>query len=471
MHLRFLVVVLFFSFSLLAQKHQKFLDAGIKLMNEEKYEDALVQLKSAVSAGSKVAETYYQRGRCYLNLGKNEEALKDLIKATELDPKAIYYNTRGLAYENLNDTLRAHSDYGIAISKDSTNSQFYYNMARILDMEQLPKAALPFINRAILKNPADGNNYITKGQILQELKDTVGAIAAYNTALSNDSNFYGANYALAIIYDNKEQYKLALKYVEKAIAAEVKNPEGYVEKGLILENLKDSAGALKNYSIAIDLDKNFSFAYFTRGSYYQNHNNSAAAIADFSKIIALDPNDADAYMARAECYSDTSNCAAALLDLEVAKRLTPKDPEVYFKIGICQDETRYYREAIESFNKAIALDSTANEYYYSRGNSYYNLELLDIAEKDYMKALKLDSTDAGPYFNLGNIHFDKKEFDVAISYYDKYLTAEPKDADALVNRGICKNGLGFEKEACTDWKAAEALKSFEATENIKKFCK
>lgn len=471
MHFRSLLAVLFFSVSVLAQKHQKFLDAGIKLMSEEKYEDALVQLKSAVSANSKFAESYYQRGRCYLNLGKNEDAIKDLIKAIELDPKAIYYNTRGLAYENLNDTMRAHSDFGIAISKDSNNYQFYYNMGRMLEMEQHPKAALEFINSAIKKGPKDGNNYVAKGGLLQTLKDTAGAISAYNMALSNDSNFYGANYALAILYNEKNDLKKALKYIDRAIAADVKNPEPYVEKGLIMENLKDTVAALKNYTKAIELDNNYSFAYFSRGTYYQMHGNSTAAIADFTKMISLDPGDADAYMSRAECYSDTDNCASALLDLEVARKLTPNDPDVYFQIGICQDETRYYREAIESFNKAIALDSTASEYYYSRGNSYYNLELLDIAEKDYFKAVKLDSTNAGPYFNIGNIHFDKKEFDVAIGYYDKYLIAEPKDADALVNRGICKNGLGYEKDACADWKAAEALKSFEATENIKKFCK
>lgn len=471
MRLRALLICLFFSIVVSAQKHQKFLDAGIKLMSEEKYEEALAQLKSAVSAGPKVAENYYQRGRCYLNLGKNEEALKDLTKATELDPKAIYYNTRGLAYENLNDTIRAMSDYGIAISKDSTDHRFYYNMGRMLEMQQHPKAALVFVDKAIKLDPKDGNCYVTKGNLLQALKDTTGAIAAYKTALSSNDNFYGANYALSIIYNNKNQGKLALQYIDKAINADAKNPEPYVEKGLILEDLKDSVGALKNYATAIELDKNYSFAYFTRGNYYQAHGNNTAAIADFSKIIAMDATDADAYIARAECYADTSNCVAALSDLNVAKRLTPDDPAVYFQIGICQDETRYYREAIESFNKAISLDSTANEYYYSRGNSYYNLELLDMAEKDYFKALKLDSTNAGPYFNLGNIHFDKKEFDVAIGYYDKYLAITPNDADALVNRGICKNGLGYEKEACADWKAAEALKSFEATENIKKFCK
>ncbi|MBP7809184.1 MAG: tetratricopeptide repeat protein [Bacteroidia bacterium] len=441
-------------------------------MNEEKYEPALFEFNNAIKANPKFADSYYQRGRCYLYLNKNTDAKKDLDKAVELDPdKAMYYNTRGLACENLGDTLGAISNFKQAISKDSMDFRPYYNMSRTLEGQQKPKEALAFINAALQKNPADGNNYVTKGSILQALKDTVAAINVYETALRVDSNSYGANYSLSILYNEKGKFKQALKHINRAINADIKNPEGYVERGLILENLKDTVEALKNYNKAIELDNTFSFAYFTRGSYYQIHGNSTAAIADFSKMINLDPNDADAYVSRAECYSDTDNCASAILDLEVAKKLTPNDPDVHFQIGICQDETRYYREAIESFSKAISIDSTASEYFYSRGNSYYNLELLDVASKDYFQALKLDSTSAGPYFNLGNIHFDKKEFDLAIKYYDKYLLMEPKDSDALVNRGICKNGLGLEKEACEDWKAAAVLNSFEAKENLKKFCK
>src|SRR5207248_1867338 len=117
MHLRAFLICLFFSFSILAQKQQKFLDAGIKLMGEEKYELAIGELKNAINANPKFAESYYQRGRCYLNLGKNVDAKNDLDKAIELDPKkAIYYNGRGLSLENLNDTLNAISNYKQAIS-------------------------------------------------------------------------------------------------------------------------------------------------------------------------------------------------------------------------------------------------------------------------------------------------------------------------------------------------------------------
>jgi tetratricopeptide (TPR) repeat protein len=472
MRLKLLTLLAFLSAFGLAQKHQKFLEEGMRLMNEEKYEPALAEFKKAIAANPKFAESYYQRGRCYMNLGKFTDARTDLGLAIDLDSKkAAYYNLRGIACENLNDTVNALKDYSTAVLVNNTDPAAFANLSRISAAQGKQQDALGQINTAIRLGPKEKSYYVSKGDLLQALKDTSGAINAYKEALNSDSSFYAANYALAILYNEKEKFKEALMYVERAISTEVNNPEGYVEKGLILENMKDSVGALKNYNKALELDKNFSFAYFTRGNYYQAHGNSTAAIADFSKLISLDPNDADAYISRAECYSDTDNCAQAIIDLEAAKKINPNDPEIYFQIGICQDETRYFREAIESFNKAITIDSLNSSYYYSRGNSYYILEQLDLAQKDYFKALKVDSTNTGAYFNLGNIHFDRKEFDKAIPYYDKYLKMEPKDADAMVNRGICKQGLGNNKEACEDWKTASAAGNFEAKENLKKFCK
>src|ERR1044071_2437204 len=84
MRLKLLFICIIFSFVVPAQKQQKFFDAGMKLISEEKYELAIGELKNAIAANPKFAESYYQRGRCYLNLGKNADAKKDLDKAIEL---------------------------------------------------------------------------------------------------------------------------------------------------------------------------------------------------------------------------------------------------------------------------------------------------------------------------------------------------------------------------------------------------
>lgn len=458
--------------SLFAQKDIKFIQDGTSLLEQGQYEKALVEFKNAVNANSKNPEAYYQRGRCFLYLNNFTEAKRDLDKAIELAPNtAAYYNLRGAAYENMGDTVNAVKNYNKTIGIDSTDARGYISLARVFEAQNKHEDAIRIADLGIKKSVNQLTLFVIKGNVLQSLKDTTKAISAYKLALKKDSLMFGSNYALALICFERNKPKEALRFIENAIKGEPENGDGYIEKALILEELNDTIGAIAAYNKAVSIDSLNTFAYFTRGIYYKSHGNSAAAILDFSKVIRIDPTDADAYLSRGESFADTSNCEVALKDFEKAKKLTPNDPEVYFHIGLCQDETRYYREAIETFNYAIKLDSTNTQYFYSRGNTKYNLELLDDAKKDYFKALQLDSTNTGPLFNLGNIHFDRKEYENAIKYYDRYLAIETKDADAMVNRGICKNALGFEKDACEEWKKAAELGNFDAKENMKKFCK
>jgi tetratricopeptide (TPR) repeat protein len=471
MRASFFILVLFSALAGFGQKYVKSHIMGVKLFEEKRFEEAAKEFSYAISQKAG-AESYYYRGRCYLYFGKNKEAKKDFDKAVELDnKKSDYHNLRGVAAENLGDSLSAISSYMSAISADSTNFKPYNNLARAYEARRNYKEALRFIERSIKHAPKDAENYFIKGSILEATGDTAMAISAYEYSLQLDSMYAGPAYVLSYLYNSKKDYTKAIKYAEKVMRIDPKNADAYNEKGRAEEALHDSLGALKSYNRAIELDPKNTFAYYNRGNLYSYLGMNLAAIYDFSKIITLDPNDADAFYSRAECFADTGNYASALSDLEMAKKLNPKDPDIYFQIGICQDETRFYREAIESYNTAIKLDSLNEGYYYSRGNTYYNLEDLDNAHKDYLKALQLDSTETAPYFNLGNIHFDKKEFELALPYYDKYLKNNPKDGDAYVNRGICLKELGKTREACVDWNKAATLNSNEAKENLKKFCK
>ena len=83
MYLRVLLICLCFSISALAQKQQKFLDAGLKLISEEKYELAIGELKNAIAANPKFAESYYQRGNTSTLVSLSNNYENDLIRAAE----------------------------------------------------------------------------------------------------------------------------------------------------------------------------------------------------------------------------------------------------------------------------------------------------------------------------------------------------------------------------------------------------
>ena len=91
--------------------------------------------------------------------------------------------------------------------------------------------------------------------------------------------------------------------------------------------------------------------------------------------------------------------------------------------------------AIEDFDKAIDLNPLFVFAYNDRGNAYHAKGDLDRAIEDYNDAIKLNSDFAAPYNNRGNIYAEKGELDRAIEDYTKAITLTPELANPYYNRG------------------------------------
>ena len=88
---------------------------------------------SAIIADSNTSEdnleaAYVARGRAYDQFEKWDEALADLTKATELNPRdANAWSNRGAVNEHCSDPEMAVKDYDKSISLDPKNAGTYFN--------------------------------------------------------------------------------------------------------------------------------------------------------------------------------------------------------------------------------------------------------------------------------------------------------------------------------------------------------
>lgn len=93
--------------------------AGLALLKERKYEEALQEFSQAVESLPTYGEALNNRGVLYAYSGKYDLAIADFSKAIELDPKlADAYNNRGVAYAYLGEYDRAIADFTKAIEID-----------------------------------------------------------------------------------------------------------------------------------------------------------------------------------------------------------------------------------------------------------------------------------------------------------------------------------------------------------------
>lgn len=87
-------------------------ERGSKLMNENKYGDAITDFDKAISLNPTNAHYYFQRGFAYLELGNPKQCLEDLNEAIALEPKnEQFYTGRAIAKRELGNQKEAIDDF------------------------------------------------------------------------------------------------------------------------------------------------------------------------------------------------------------------------------------------------------------------------------------------------------------------------------------------------------------------------
>ena len=207
-------------------------------------------------------------GLSYMGLGKNEQAIRHLSNAIEIEDNALRRNNRGDVYMMTGQCDKASEDARAALAMEPVKGDRFHT-----DME--------------------------------------------------------ANLILAICHSRQGQHMLALQHAESAI--EIATREGYTNEktaniramiGDSYKALGQNENAVANYSTSIDLSDN-STARTKRGSSYLASHRCNLAIDDAKAALAMEPKkahgihtDVEANFILASCYAQNGNYLSALQHAE-----------------------------------------------------------------------------------------------------------------------------------------------------------
>jgi tetratricopeptide (TPR) repeat protein len=116
---------------------------------------------------------------------------------------------------------------------------------------------------------------------------------------------------------------IALFCCQTGLAKEKLTAQDWLQRGMELEKQTVYEEAIKMYTRAIAVDKNYSEAYFRRAKAYMASHKSFAmeALSDFNKTIALDPTNTEAYYERGLLHAFILNNENARDDMKTAANL------------------------------------------------------------------------------------------------------------------------------------------------------
>lgn len=156
-------------------------DQGYILLDQYKYEDALVAFDNALNINKSYAAAWTGRGSAFNNMGNYSEALQSYDKAIELHP------VDGNALNGKAWLLYKRGQYDQAVEYAARAIEIQTaDLSATLDTEGMALAGmgkyeegLGYINRSIDLEPLDAIVWIHKGDILKAMGKQAEADAAY----------------------------------------------------------------------------------------------------------------------------------------------------------------------------------------------------------------------------------------------------------------------------------------------------
>jgi tetratricopeptide (TPR) repeat protein len=183
-------------------------------------------------------------------------------------------------------------------SADSSESRFcnYVSIwAAILEGEY--KTGLDGIESLEYNFPDWAELYFLHAQYLHYKKEE-GAIEKAQKCLELKPNLSEPVYFLAVNYFEMNNFRLSLKYYDQLEKINPRHKSVYYNRANVKAQLKDTAGAIGDFSKALQNDPLNYKARYNRGALYYQTSKYQMAITDFDEFIKLYPGYAKAYQYR-----------------------------------------------------------------------------------------------------------------------------------------------------------------------------
>lgn len=271
------------------------------------------------------AENYYLRGNSFFYANKFKDAIVDLKTAISINPNNALYHLRiGESYLSLDSASfeDANTHLSEAVKLNSNYPEAIYLLAKLNVARQQYKEADKFISKLNENAEYKEKSLLLKSISLKEQRDTLGAIKIIDNILVINPNNFDATMQKALFLFNKDP-KMSMKYVDKAIVLNEFSDEAIYTKGLLLQNEGSFKDAVKLYEKVIKINPFHILAYYNRAVIENMFENYEDVVKFCDKCTELNPTFEKAYSLRGFAHYKMNNRVGANDDLSKALKLNP----------------------------------------------------------------------------------------------------------------------------------------------------
>jgi len=181
------------------------------------YDQAISDLTKALEINPRFADAYLFRADAYAQIGKYDQAISDYTKALEINPRFAHaYWGRGFIYLKTFKHEQAILDFTNALEiYPGLFEAFLFRGDAYLQIGKFDKA-IHDLNKAIEINPKSPHPYNTRGNVYLKIYLYDQAISDYTKALEINPRLAEAYYNRGLTYSAKREYEKSLEDFNKA---------------------------------------------------------------------------------------------------------------------------------------------------------------------------------------------------------------------------------------------------------------
>ncbi len=448
---------------------------GLALLKQDKYQDAMAALSSAVKKAPQSLACGY-RAIVLRTLGDKKGALEDMRRAQGLQPSSSYFYRVSAAWlREDKDIEGAITSVEAAVRREPWDweawellGELRHGQKQYQEAEQAYRAVLRLnpgfptatanlasILAALGKSdtarqtlakgtPADttqaASTWLNIGTTEAQSQHFAEAEKAYRKALELNPDLALAWTGLGTVLRATGRATEAEQAHRRAVTLDKGQAVAWLDLGAILYERGDIAGAKDAYEKATVAAPSLAPAWFALGSLYHEQHNLAATAKSFAEASRLDPTNAEAWAYLGEALIRLGQGEKGGDALRKAENLNPKSEVALQGLALYYGLRGEQERALEYVERGLAINPASPIFWSSKGYGLLKLQRHQEALQALETAIRLQPDLANAWINLGEAHMRQNQIGKAIGALEKALQLSPKATDARFYAAQCYAG-------------------------------
>ena len=407
--------------------------AGRYYINHDQPKQAKIFYEHAAKVQPKHARAVGGLSYCYLCEHNYKAALDTARRAValdQIDPIFITPNTSVLSnlevlYRRTHDIKNANQTNLLVKAQARFQEACDLRERGVLDQSEAT------LTKLIKDQPKMAAAYLLRGVIRNNKSQYAHAISDFDTCIALQPTFTTPYYLRGDSYFELGDKQKAIDSWRSCLAV-----KPICFPGLMGFDFTSLTGRFREHFEPQDQNiVNSADLYFLIASAESDLKQYAGAVKDYSACALADPGEYKAYFERARIYERLNLDKNVLADLEHALRINPRCIEALLERAKLNEKQHEYNRALSDYSLVISINPGDFGPYILRAELAYRIKNYEQALSDYSQAIRLSPSDDDPVIGRARVYTAFGRYDDALADYRHAITLNPQD------RGVVQDAI------------------------------